>query len=148
MLFSGIQQSESVIYMCVLCMRNHFSHVWFFVNPCTAACQAPSPMGFSRQDHWSGLPCPMLFVCVCTSVCLSVCLSLPWWLSGKEFACQIRRLKSYGFHLWVEKTTGKRKWQPTQYSCLKTPMSIGAWQDTKGSQRVRHDWAIKHILYN
>ena len=27
-------------------------------NPMTEACQAPLSMGFSRQDHWSGLPCP------------------------------------------------------------------------------------------
>ena len=24
----------------------------------TVACQAPLPMGFSRQEYWSGLPCP------------------------------------------------------------------------------------------
>ena len=24
----------------------------------TVACQAPLSMGFSRQEHWSGLPCP------------------------------------------------------------------------------------------
>ena len=24
----------------------------------TIACQAPLSMGFSRQEHWSGLPCP------------------------------------------------------------------------------------------
>ena len=27
-------------------------------NPMTAACQAPLYMGFSRQEYWSGLPCP------------------------------------------------------------------------------------------
>ena len=27
-----------------------------FVTPCTAACQAPVSMEFSRQEHWSGLP--------------------------------------------------------------------------------------------
>ena len=27
-------------------------------NPRTAACQAPLSMGFSRQEYWSGLPCP------------------------------------------------------------------------------------------
>ena len=27
-------------------------------TPWTAACQAPLPMGFSRQEYWSGLPCP------------------------------------------------------------------------------------------
>ena len=28
------------------------------VSPWTAAHQAPPPMGFSRQDYWSGLPFP------------------------------------------------------------------------------------------
>ena len=26
--------------------------------PLTVASQAPLSMGFSRQEHWSGLPCP------------------------------------------------------------------------------------------
>ena len=29
-----------------------------FVTSCTVPCQAPLPMGFSRQEYWSGLPCP------------------------------------------------------------------------------------------
>ena len=31
---------------------------WLFVMPWTAACQAPLPMDFSRQEYWSGLPFP------------------------------------------------------------------------------------------
>ena len=34
----------------------------------------------------------------------------PWWLSGKEPACQYRRLR---FDSWVGKILWKRKWQPT-----------------------------------
>ena len=34
------------------------SHVQFFVTPRTVAHQAPLPMGFSRQEYWSGLPFP------------------------------------------------------------------------------------------
>ena len=49
-----------------LCMNLHFigiyvwvlSHVWLFSTPWTVVCQAPLSMGFSRQDYWSGLPCP------------------------------------------------------------------------------------------
>ena len=37
---------------------NRFSHVQLFVAPWTVACQAPLPMGFSRQEYWSGLSCP------------------------------------------------------------------------------------------
>ena len=34
------------------------SHVWCFTTPWTAAYQAPPPMGFSRQEYWSGVPLP------------------------------------------------------------------------------------------
>ena len=34
------------------------SHVQLFATPWTVAHQAPLFMGFSRQEHWSGLPCP------------------------------------------------------------------------------------------
>ena len=33
-------------------------HVRLFVTPWTVALQAPPSMGFSRQEYWSGLPCP------------------------------------------------------------------------------------------
>ena len=34
------------------------SRVGLFATPWTAAYQAPPPMGFSRQEYWSGLPLP------------------------------------------------------------------------------------------
>ena len=40
------------------CMPSCFSHVWLFETPWPAACQAPLSMEFSRQEYWSGLPCP------------------------------------------------------------------------------------------
>ena len=38
-----------------VCMLSHFSRVWVLATPKTVACQAPLSMGFSRQEHWSGL---------------------------------------------------------------------------------------------
>ena len=38
------------------CVLSHFSHI--FRIPWTIAHQAPLSMGFSRQEHWSGLPFP------------------------------------------------------------------------------------------
>ena len=35
-----------------------FSRVWLCATPETAAHQAPPSLGFSRQEHWSGLPFP------------------------------------------------------------------------------------------
>ena len=40
------------------CVLSRFSHVPLFVTLWTVAHQAPLSMGFSRQEHWSGLPCP------------------------------------------------------------------------------------------
>ena len=36
------------------------SHVRLLATPWTAAYQAPPPMGFSRQEYWSGVPLPSL----------------------------------------------------------------------------------------
>ena len=35
------------------------SRVRLFATPWTAAYQAPPPMGFSRQEYWSGVPLPL-----------------------------------------------------------------------------------------
>ena len=40
------------------CMLSHFSRVRLFETPWTVACQALLSMGFSRQEYWSGFPCP------------------------------------------------------------------------------------------
>ena len=34
------------------------SHVQLCVTPWTVAYNAPPSMGFSRQEYWSGVPCP------------------------------------------------------------------------------------------
>ena len=39
-------------------LLSRFSCVRLCVTPWTAAHQAPLSMGFSRQEHWSGLPFP------------------------------------------------------------------------------------------
>ena len=41
-----------------LLLLSRFSHVWLCATPETAAHQAPPSWGFSRQEHWSGLPFP------------------------------------------------------------------------------------------
>ena len=58
-------------------------------------------------------------------------LGFPRWLSGKESACQCRSgSRSHGFHPGVGKIPWRRKWQPTQYSCLENPMDKEAWWAT------------------
>ena len=45
----------------LLLLLSHFSRVRLCATPETSAHQAPPFLGFSRQEHWSGLPfpCPM-----------------------------------------------------------------------------------------
>ena len=40
------------------CLLGRFSRVQVFETPWIITCQAPLIMGFSRQECWSGLPCP------------------------------------------------------------------------------------------
>ena len=72
-------------------MLSHFSRVRLCATPWTAAHQAPPSLGFSRQEHWSGLPFPSpmhgsekwnrppLLSLVCTCVLSRVWLfAAPW----------------------------------------------------------------------
>ena len=45
-------------YCLYLFFKNIRENVRIFLTPWTAACQAPLSMGFSRQEYWSGWPCP------------------------------------------------------------------------------------------
>ena len=40
------------------CLMRVLSRVWLCETPWTEALQAPLSMGFSKQEYWSGLPCP------------------------------------------------------------------------------------------
>jgi len=51
-------KSQSIMNNAMLLLLSRFSHVQLCVTPQTAAHQAPPSLGFSRQEHWSGLPFP------------------------------------------------------------------------------------------
>ena len=58
-----IQHINDIKYVCVcahvhVCVLSCFSHVQLFATPWTVAHQARLSMGFSRQEYWSGFPCP------------------------------------------------------------------------------------------
>ena len=54
---SGSQDTEAVLSLLLL-LLSRFSRVRLCPTPQTAAHQAPPSLGFSRQEHWSGLPFP------------------------------------------------------------------------------------------
>ena len=47
-----------ILYSLPLLLLSRFSRVQLCATPQTAAHQAPPSLGFSRQEHWSGLPLP------------------------------------------------------------------------------------------
>ena len=55
--FSKLQCSSCLVLLLLL---HHFSLVRLCVTPEMAAHQTPPSLGFSRQEHWSGLPFPSL----------------------------------------------------------------------------------------
>ena len=58
---------------------------------------------------------------------------LPWWLSGKESACQRRRLR---FDPWVRKIPWRRKCQPT-------PVSLPGERHGQWSLAGYNPWSYK-----
>ena len=54
----------------------------------------------------------------------------PGGASGKEPACQYRRLRRHRLHPRVGKDPCRRAWQPTPVFLPGEPMDSGAWQAT------------------
>ena len=65
---------------------------------------------------------------------------LPWWLSGKESACQCRRCR---FDPWAGKIPWRRKWQPTSVFLPGKSHGQTSLVDMK-SQNVGHGLACTH----
>ena len=60
-----------------LLLLSHFSRVQLCVTPQMAAHQAPPSLGFSRQEHWSGLPfLSPVHESEVTQLCLTPCYPL------------------------------------------------------------------------
>ena len=145
-------------------MLSRFNHIWLFVTPWNAACQALLSMGFSRQEYWRGLPSrppgnllnpglnlsltsPALAGDYLTMIYLRnatfkmICFPVNGFLGvlggsdSKKSVCNAGDLCSIP-RLGLSPGVGNS--HPLQYSCLENPMDRGTWQ-TIGSQRVRHD---------
>ena len=55
--WAGIGNKNLYVHLLLL-LLSRFSRVRLCATPETAAPQAPPSLGFSRQEHWSGLPFP------------------------------------------------------------------------------------------
>ena len=66
------------------------SHVRLLATPSTAARQAPPPMGFSRQERWSGCHCLLRFVSL-IAYCLthSKCSKYVWCRTEQNWSLNL-----------------------------------------------------------
>ena len=55
---SAVCSAETPLWIPTPCKCSPLSRVQVFVTPWSVAHQASLSMGFSRQEHWSGLPFP------------------------------------------------------------------------------------------
>ena len=67
------------------------SRVRLFATPWTAAYQAPSPMGFSRQEYWSGVPLPS----PTWILGLNKYINCRFLAVGEKWGCMLKRLPSW-----------------------------------------------------
>ena len=71
-------------------------------------------------------------------ICIPMTDRGPWWLSGKESACNVG---DPGLIPGLGRSPRKRNGNPLQYFCLENPMDRGAWwatvhQVTKSQTRL------------
>ena len=121
----------------------HFSRVWL-CDPMDCSSSGSSVHGI-LQEYWSGLlgppPCTVGGNVNWYSY-YGEQYGLPWWLSGKESACQCRRCR---FNPWVRKIPWRRKWQPIPGSLpgkshgQRSLTGYSPW----GCKRLRHDLVTK-----
>ena len=52
------KQAAGLRALSAVCALSHSSCVRLLETPWTIVHQAPMSVGFSRQEYWSGLPCP------------------------------------------------------------------------------------------
>ena len=72
-----------------------------------------------------------LYIYIASSVCVCVCVyGLPWWLSGKESACDAGVTGGTGSTAGSGRSTGGGHGNPLQYFCLENPMDRAAWRAT------------------
>ena len=102
------------------------------------------PSSIAKQDLESS--CKASSSCVLVRPCGSsllinykwlIILGLPWWLSGKESACQTGDL---GLIPELGRSPGEGNDNPLQYSCLGDPMDREGWQATVHG--VAKSWAL------
>ena len=114
-------------------------------TPQMAAHQAPPSLGFSRQEHWSGLPSRGIHFCLYH--CPMHNMSFPGGSDGKASACNAGDSGGIPGLGRLGRSPGEGNGNPLQDSCWRIPrMEESGGLQSMGSQKVGHDWATSLSL--
>ena len=124
--------------MCVfvnwlLLLLSHFSRVRLCATPQTAAHQAPPSLGFSRQQHWSGLPFPS------PQELTHVCKYRNWWYQRWIILLRSYNLKERNGSIANIALFKKLFWL-RHMACE----ILGPWRGPKPSPPAVGAWSLKH----
>ena len=109
---AGTAERTSISLLAIMseCMLSCFSRVQLFSTLWTVACQVPLSLRFSRQESWSGLPCPSPGIFPTwdqTGICLHLlhCRQILYPLSylGTFTHISIQTQRSHSFSARVQK---------------------------------------------
>ena len=108
----------SPIYLLLLLLLSRFSCVRLCVTPKTAAHQAPPSLGFSRQEHWSGLPLPSPPIyqhlsIICHIYHVSLSLSIYIYINIKSHLTYISPSTICIYHLYIYLSNIYHNYLPT-----------------------------------
>ena len=111
---------------------SHLSHVRPYAILWTSASQVPLSMGFSMQEYWSGLPCPLPGdlpnpEIKPTSPALAGSFFTTGLHGGSDSKASAYNEGELGSIPGSGGSPGGGNGNPLQYSCLKNPMNGGTW---------------------
>ena len=105
-------------------MLSHFSCVRLSAALWTVTHEAPLSMEFSRQEYWSGLPCPPLGDLPDPGI-----EAITFKFKMTLVAQLMENPPASAGDVWARSPgAGDGNW--LQYSCLENPMDRGAWRAT------------------
>ena len=97
-----------------------------------------------ESDLWANLDCKLLEKWIYISIIFVFPMTFPGSSDGKTSAYNAG---GPGLIPGSGRSPGDGNGSPLQYSCLENPMDGGSWGlQSKGLQRVGHDWATLHSL--
>ena len=133
------QPNMTEVLMLWLLLLSRFSCVQLCVTPQTAAHQVPLSLGFSRQEHWSGVPSPSPEVLIKrenldTDICTE---RIPWENEGRDWGV----FTSQSFHQRLS-ANHQKLGERYETDFLSKPMDVTNHLDPRllGTKTVRQNF--------